>query len=502
MHGTLLSDAFEGAPIRELFSLMSYDAVAVGNHEFDYGPRGDPRTSADRSDDPRGALMAWIRAAPFPVLSANIQAAHAASGAVEPFAGHAILVRAGIRIGIIGLTTPKTATSTMRQHLSGLRVLPLLDSAQRLARDLRKQGIGVIILLAHAGGFCPHQDPRRCRGEIFESLLDKIDPALVDAVVTGHTHKPIWLSYRAIPVIQACRRGIAVGRLEIQVDRRTGLAVRGLGRALPPLPVCHEVYQRTGTCTEGQRGDGLRPNPLLEKHRGLAAEVRGLVAKYEEKIDARAGRIIAWSDHPIKRDRYGVRGPGALFAQALLLALPGADAALVNPGSIRADLPAGAITYGHLYRAFPFENQLTEVKLTGAELRTLLERILQRQRGIPKVAGFKLRLRCAGSFKIDGIADAAGAPIADHRLYTLVIDDFLLSGGDGLGGFFGGVPSARKRIHAGRMIRELLAELLGRILPPPGTHPRPPPSPAVGGAVILDRARCRPPQYHSDPSCR
>ena len=110
-----------------------------------------------------------------------------------------------------------------------------------------------------------------------------------------------------------------------------------------------------------------------------------------------------------------------------------ADFALMNDGGIRADIPAGAVTYGTLYEVSPFGNQLYLVTLQGADLRQWLER--QTTRGAPRwhVAGFTARydLSRPALQRITAITLADGRPLDDAATYTLVASDFILAGGDG-----------------------------------------------------------------------
>jgi 5'-nucleotidase len=246
IQGSLVSNTFEGRPVRELLEQLGYAAVAIGNHEFDFGPRGPgpgdsaPSRSAPGGGDPTGALKAWIGGARFKALAANIIDRSTGRPVDWPnLQPTAVIERAGVRVGVIGVTTPATEVTTMPAHVSGLRFSPMLEAVRRHAARLRASGVGVVVVLAHAGGSCG----RSCSGEIFSDLLDHLRPGEVDAVIAGHTHRGIWRRYRGIPVVEACSRGVALARVDLEVDRARNRVVSARGPARP-------------------RGGGARGSPL------------------------------------------------------------------------------------------------------------------------------------------------------------------------------------------------------------------------------------------------
>src|SRR5688572_5403569 len=121
MQGTLASNLGEGAATIRGLNALGVDAAALGNHEFDYGPVGEPAVPRAAGDDPRGALSARMREARFPVLAANVVAE---SGA-RPFPAYVIKQVDGVPVAIVGATTSNLTSTTMRPNLAGLRVDPV-----------------------------------------------------------------------------------------------------------------------------------------------------------------------------------------------------------------------------------------------------------------------------------------------------------------------------------------------------------------------------------------
>lgn len=481
IQGSLVSNTFEGRPVRELLEQLGYAAVAIGNHEFDFGPRGPgPGGSAsDRSarggGDPTGALKAWIAGARFKALAANIIDRSTGRPVdwpnVQPTA---VFERAGVRVGVIGVTTPATEVTTMPAHVSGLRFSPMLEAVRRHATRLRASGVGVVVVVAHAGGSC---SGRSCSGEIFSDLLDHLRPGEVDVVIAGHTHRGIWRRYRGIPVVEACARGVALARVDLEVDRARNRVVGA--RVPPPVPVCHDLFQDTGDCEglvrTGEPRGRLVPSPLLRRYADDARRAGGLVRRFVRRLGPARSRVLTRVARPLEHDGGAASSLGTLFARALLAAVPGADFAVVNSGSLRSDIPAGPVNLARLYSVFPFDNRVATVDLDGPEVRALVSTLLRNGHGILQVANLRLGLECGGGKgrRLESLEDArTGAELSPTRRYRVVISDFLLTGGDGLGEVLDAIPPSRKQIHDA-LVRDEVARYLESLPQPINTPARP-----------------------------
>ncbi|MDP6942522.1 MAG: metallophosphatase, partial [Myxococcota bacterium] len=192
--GTLMSDRTEGALGVAAYNAMGYDAVALGNHEFDYGPVGPERTGGD---DPFEALKIRLAEARFPVLTANL--VDKATGQLPDWPNlraSVMLRRGGFLVGVVGATTVETPSITF-PHVGA--ALAFTDAAQAVIREataLRERGAEVIIVLAHIGAACERfddpDDLSSCEpdSELFE-LVRALPPGLVDVALGGHTHRPV-----------------------------------------------------------------------------------------------------------------------------------------------------------------------------------------------------------------------------------------------------------------------------------------------------------------------
>lgn len=382
--GTPASNLAFGRPVVDLYNALGYAAAALGNHEFDWG---------------QDTLRARMRQAHHAILAANVR--YADGREVPWIRPDTIVTRGGARIGIIGVATTATPLTTRSQNVADLRFLDPAPAVDARARALRARGATLVVVVAHAGAFCSRDGATDCAGEIVDlanGLREK-----VDAIISGHTHSLVATRVRGIPIVQARSSGRAIAVIDIPL-RESG-ATR-----LEVRPVV---------------SDSLPPDPAAA---GIARAAIDAVAPLVNKP-------IAEIAEPLRRTE-GQHALGNLIADAMRAA-GGADAAIMNNGGIRADLPAGTATYGRLFEVQPFGNVLFRITLTGAQLRDYLERVvLTERRGQPNVhvSGVRIRYdvaRPAGQRIVSLVLTDGTEPKPDGR-YTIVINDFMLGGGDGL----------------------------------------------------------------------
>jgi 5'-nucleotidase len=462
--GTLESNLGEGAAVVRAYNLMGYDAAAIGNHEFDFGPVGEAATPRAPGDDPRGALKARAAEATFPFLAANLIDEGTGKPVAWPNVRPSTIVKhAGVTIGIIGITTYGTLGKTMAANVVGLAMAPLADRVLAEADSLRKAGATVVLVAAHAGAICRRfDDPNdlsACTDEEIMALANALPAGTVDAIVAGHTHNGMAHIVNGIPIVEAYTKGVAFGRIDLRVDRATG---RVLGaNVMPPRDICEKAVAATGRCdaaaVKGKtlgpviyEGDVVSPDPAI------MATVQPDVARARQWREQKLG---VWIPTPIRRAYERESALGNLFADLMLAARPGGDVAITNGGGLRADLPAGDLTFGHLYESTPFDNLFAEIKVTGAGLRSLVDANLGSRSSILSIAGFRVKAACEdGKLKVS-LFRPDGKPIADNETFVLVTSDFLATGGDFL------FPSAELPpssilVDQNMLVRDGMADLL------------------------------------------
>ncbi len=452
--GTLVSNLGEGAAMVAAYGAIGYDAAAIGNHEFDFGPVGPRAAPSAPGDDPRGALLARAAEASFPLLAANLRVAATSEPVRWPHVRPSTLVEvAGIRVGLLGATTEETLGTTLAANVADLAVAPLAETLEREARALRERGAQVVVAMVHAGGVCRRfedpADPSSCAQdeEIVQAVRD-LPAGLIDVLVAGHTHKGMAHLVGATPVVEAYAYGRAFSRVDLWVEDGR---VRDR-RIFAPQPLCHSPTAPLAEC----RPPRYEGRAVVPERRVL--EVTAGARERAEKLRAeKLGPVLA---APFRRHAHRENALANLFTDLMRAARPQADVAVVNAGGLRTHLPAGPLTYGALYEAFPFDNRFAWVTMEGRALRELLLRNMRQRRGRLFVSGLRVEVRCRGG-RPDLLLRRAegGRPVDDEEELKVLASDFLVTGGDGV--FAEALAhGAQARIEDGPPIREAVADVL------------------------------------------
>ncbi len=451
--GTLESNLEEGAAVVQAYGVLGYDAVAIGNHEFDYGPVGSQST-ATSGQDPRGALRARMGEASYPFVAANI--VDADTGAPADLGVRAVMIeRSGVRIGIVGATTESTPQTTIAANVDDLRFAPVAAAIAAEAHALRRRGAAVVVVAAHIGGKCTDLgDPDVLTScdpddEIMH-VARALPPGAVDAIVAGHTHQAMAHRVAGVAVIESYANGVAFGRIDLTVDRR---AARVVDVAIhPPWRLCRGDASPEGpqaACDpEPYEGAAVSPDPAV------AAAIAPALAKAATMRSRPLGPRLT-AEFGIARGRESA--VGNLITDMMLAARRGHDLALVNGGGLRAPLPEGPLRYGALYETFPFDNRFATVRLPAGELAAMLATMLGRDGSFFSVGGVRVQARCAdGALRVVVVRDDGRAIGSDETL-AILTSDFLATGGDGL---FSAIADREGAVtlEDGPPIREVLAD--------------------------------------------
>jgi 2',3'-cyclic-nucleotide 2'-phosphodiesterase (5'-nucleotidase family) len=384
--GTPASNLAFGRPVAELYNHLGYAAAALGNHEFDWGT---------------DTLRARMRQGRHAILGANVR--DAAGRDVPWIRNDTLVTRGPYRIGVIGIATVETPRVTRSANIVGLRFVdpvPIIDS---ITRRLRTGGAHAVIVIAHAGAFCERD--ATCTGEIVDVARRLTQRP--DAIVSGHTHTLVDAVVNGIPIVQARSTGRAIGILDIPMGQSSSWSPALQGEV-------RDVVADTVP------GDSV-----------VSALVRRAVARVASRVE----QPIALIRDPMQRESDEQYALGNLITDAQRWR-GNADIAVLNNGGIRADLRAGQATYGSLFEIQPFGNTLHRLTVRGDVLREYLERIVQQHPRIrAHVSGVTVHYdptRPNGQ-RIARVVFASGRPLEDAGTYTLIVNDFLATGGDGLG---------------------------------------------------------------------
>jgi 5'-nucleotidase len=441
--GTLMSNLTEGSVVIEAFNQLGYDAAAIGNHEFDYGPVGPISAATQATMDPFGALKARIQQSKFPLLSTNIYEANTGfRPSWLPSDGTIMVERHGLKIGIFGLTTPQTPTVTLPINVATLKFRPLNSEALAAATSLRKKGADLVIAVVHAGGRCGdclHKDDlSSCdvdAGEIFE-MMKGLPEGTLDAVVAGHTHAQIGHVVNGTPIIESWALGKYFGMIELSIDPDTKKVIPGRTVINSGVEICETWDIETKSCDPKKlraRADQVTP---------VTAKFRGQIIRPDETV-MQAMQPAEQAVAELQQKPLGLTVPAPLgrqyeneselgsFLADSLRGMAKTDVALMNPGGLRADLKDGPLTYGTVYEVIPFDNAVAVLDLTGEQLERLLTAAFGSKKGVFQVSGLEVKLsRCVVPDRLRGFT-VAGKKWDPARHYKVALPDFLARGGDG-----------------------------------------------------------------------
>ncbi|MCX7838443.1 MAG: bifunctional metallophosphatase/5'-nucleotidase [Anaerolineae bacterium] len=386
--GTFASNRDQGKTIIAAMNSIGYDAMTLGNHDFDQGV---------------AVTQARAREAKFPILIANI--VEASSGKVPAWAKAYIVKEIeGVRFGIIGVGYTRTPSiSSKVKELQAFKFVDELEALKQILPEVKRQA-DVIIVLSHAG-FDADQ-------RIAEALPD------INVIVGGHTHTELRMP-KVIGntiIVQAGSKAQNVGRLALTIDRATKKITD---------------YTKSNLLIAAVSNKAQTPKEIAEMFNKLIEEGRVATRKVigETLIDL----VRAYTPDGRSTGEYP---SGNLVVDAMLWANQAgdtpADVAMHNNAGIRADIPKGPITYGQLYEMLPFDNVLVAMDLKGEHIKAVLEVAVSCPRVNTLVAGMSFTYDCskpAGS-RVSNIL-IRGKPIDLQKVYRVQTIDYLANGGDG-----------------------------------------------------------------------
>ena len=493
--GTIESNTEQGSSVVRFFNATGLNAAAIGNHEFDFGPNRAP-SPGNTAKDVLGSLRARLKEAQFPYLSANLLDKKTGKlPEIQNLYSSKLMTAGRMKVGVIGLTTPETAVTTLPEFVKELVFDNLKKATLREITKLREEGAQSIVLDAHVGIRCspgkmpvyhlfrkPSDPQGDCeRSEELVQLLKDLPSGSVDAVVSGHSHQIVHHWVNGVPVIQGGASARYINLIYLTYDVKNGKLLTDRTRIEGPIPICPKVFQNQNDCNGDRPAPRNGRGPLISpKFHGqaISAEPRitELLKPVFEKAEAAKQEIVAHAARRIEHERFAESPLGDLIADSMRAAVK-ADVAIMNSGGIRAPFEAGPITFGTVFRTVPFDNSIVVLTLTGRELKTILRISESGSRGYFSVSGVRLRLigpsydapssDLNGNAKIEPwevnrvleVSLEDGRPIDDHQQYTLATLDFLALGGDDYGWFMSQIPKSRIKM-TGLITRDAFVKYL------------------------------------------
>lgn len=442
--GTLYFNEFLGQADLEFLNLMKFDAMTLGNHEFDLGV----------SEGGHGALVDFIKAAQFPIVSANVDFSKDSkfdglfTDATEtnPKDGqiYSSIVKEvnGEKIGIFGLTTEETKDIAFVDKITFENYI---TEAEKAVAELEAQGVNKIIALTHIG----YDDNPAIDNDLL--LAQNVDG--IDIVVGGHSHTQL-------------NEPIIVDQNTVGEDKDATLIVQAYQYA-EYLGTLDVIFNEDGVISK-YNGELIKVADQVANEEALK-----LLAPYKEKVDEIQQQEIGVTlteplTNPRSSDEGNEEGISVRNSETALgnLITDGMKAkaqqftskkvvmALQNGGGIRAAIPAGNITVGQVITVLPFGNTLALMDVTGAELKEAFETSVKNapdeNGGFLHVSGAKVvydSSKEVGSrvVSVEYLNEAGQyVPVDNNTTYTIATNAFTAKGGDGYSVF-------KKAYEAGRV---------------------------------------------------
>jgi 5'-nucleotidase / UDP-sugar diphosphatase len=404
------SDLQDAEPDFKGMNRLGYDAMAVGNHEFDK----PPATLAKQRQ--------WLN---FPMLAANIY-----RGDTRLFPPYQVFDRGGWRIAVVGLTTDDTQKMVLPANIQGITFRKPADEMAKLLPEVRAKA-DVVIAATHIGHYPDGNRGVNAPGDVEMARAVKG----IDLIVGGHSQNPVCMTAENV------RNEAYVPGTPCAPDRQNGAWIvqahewgKYVGRAdftLGPDGLKLVRYALLPVNLKQRAADGTKrtyTEPIPED-----AGMKAFLQPYQDKGQASLGLEVGKTDGVFDGERNRVRAQptnlGVLLARSMM-EKANADLALMNSGGVRDSLPAGTITYRDVLKVQPFGNTVAVVTLSGAELLQYLQAAAKMTPGsgaYPQVAGVKLRI----ANNMLESAEVGGKPIDPARSYRLAMMNFTASGGDG-----------------------------------------------------------------------
>jgi len=359
--GPAISTWFEGQSMVEVMNAMGYHASVIGNHEFDFGVE---------------TLKMRLAEANFPYLSANLRDRHTGKTptdlGIKPFEQ---LEVAGLRVGIIGLTTTATPYTTNPTNIVQFDFIDYTQALRDATNQLRQPGVDLLLVPAHL-----------CVTELTR-LATQVSNLNINLLGGGHCNESFAITEGNLAIISGGYhfRSYAFARFTIDPKSRAILDVQA----------------------------GVREN----KDGAADDAVARVINRWRQAADAELNTNIGYLQREIPR-----RSPEmqALITEAWLAGYPQAEIALTNMGGMRDRLPAGDITLGNIVSMMPFNNTLVELHVTGKELQDILRTASPN----PAIGGMHQK---SGRW----VLNQSGKELDPSTSYSILVNDFMYGGGDG-----------------------------------------------------------------------
>ncbi|MHD0451491.1 bifunctional UDP-sugar hydrolase/5'-nucleotidase UshA [Serratia nevei] len=414
------SDLQDAEPDFRGMNLVGYDAMAIGNHEF---------------DNPLSVLRQQEKWATFPLLSANIYQKSTGQRLFKPYA---LFDKQGIKIAVIGLTTDDTAKMGNPEYFTDIEFRVPAPEAKRVVEQLRKdEKPDVIIAATHMGHYDNGEHGSNAPGDV--EMARSLPAGYLDMIVGGHSQDPVCMAgdnrkqVDYVPgtpcspdrqngtwIVQAHEWGKYVGRADFEF--RNG-ELKLVHYQLIPVNLKKKVEKADGTSERVYYTQQIAEDPTMMK----------LLTPFQEKGKEQLSVKIGSVNGKLEGDRSKVRFVQTNLARVMLAAQKeraDADFAVMSGGGVRDSIESGDITYKNVLKVQPFGNTLVHVDMKGREVEQYLAVVANMKPDSGAYAQFaNVSLVADGK----GVSEVKinGQPLQADKTYRMATLNFNALGGDG-----------------------------------------------------------------------
>ncbi len=421
--GTLFYTYYKGKFAAEMMNRLGYDAMTIGNHEFDDGPE---------------VLHEFMHNVNFPVLSANTIPVEGSqySNVIKPYT---VIRRGAKRIGLIGLTPQDT--DELASPGKDFTFADPIASVQKAVDELTEQGIDIIVVLSHSGYDVDLEVAAKTNG--------------VDVIVGGHSNT--YLSNVS---------DRAEGPYPTMVGDTAVVSAYAYGKFLGELNV---TFDENGVIKEAV-GEPIIIDSAVAENASTKERIKTMAVPLEEIRQ----KVVAVANEPIDGERANCRTKecqmGNLVADAMLDRVKdqGISIAIQNGGGLRASIDAGEVTMGEVLLVLPFQNTLSTFFVSGETIIEALENGVSQVEEVkgrfPQVSGLKyvwdpsVAPNEGRIVSVQVMQNGEWVDIDPNAEYGVVSNNYVRNGGDGYKMFL----DAKNVYDYGPDLAEVVADYLAK----------------------------------------
>lgn len=406
---------------------IRYDAMAVGNHEF------------DNTLDVLEKQRKWAQ---FPMLSANIYDKASGKHYFDPY--KVFKLDNGLKVAVLGLTTEDTAQLVDPNNVKTLEFRDPTSEAAKLGQQIRSnKEANLVFAITHMGHYADGQHGSNAPGDV--EMARALPAGTLDAIIGGHSQNPVCMEpgtankyanfkpgdncqpdqQNGTWIMQAHEWGKYVGRA--QFDYQNGKLTLTSYELIPVNLVKRDAANNNSAIKDANGNVQFIQDEIIKD-----PELYSTLQVFQEKGEAELGVKIASTDGLLLGERKNVRymqtNLGRLITTATAEKL-GADFGIVNSGGVRASIQTGDITYRDVLTVHPFGNTVNKATMKGAELVGYLGKVATlTSGGYPQFGGVNMEVNCGA--KSVTIASIDGKAFDANTTYSFAIPSFSAAGGD------------------------------------------------------------------------